>query len=120
MHNQNERPLDHLNYTISGKLGWSFADFVTPALGIGLYFETPPSNRKYSSGGGFRIPLSVYFNTTYDTKLFVEGSVMYGMYGLGEKSTKYYYGMNLYSFGEKPIKFSYGVNLGFIFRVGRI
>ena len=104
MHNQNEKPLDHLYYTISGKIGWSFADFVTPALGIGLFFETPPSNRKYSSGGGFRVPLAVYFNTTYDTKLFVEGSAMYGFIGVGEKSTK----------------FSYGVNLGFIFRVGRI
>ncbi len=104
MHNRNERILQHLYYTISAKLAWTFLDVVTLAMGIGIYFETPPSNRKYNAGGGFRLPLALLFHTTEETRLFVEFSAMDGWYGLGEHSKKFFY----------------GANLGFVFRVGRL
>ncbi|OHD64023.1 MAG: hypothetical protein A2176_05360 [Spirochaetes bacterium RBG_13_51_14] len=103
-YNQNERTLHHLYYTVSGRVGIQMGTVAIFAPGIGLYFETPPSNRKYNGGAGIRAPLAVLFNTTFDTKLFLEGSVMYGWYGIGEKSTKLFY----------------GINAGFVFKVGRI
>lgn len=99
-----EGELHHLYYTISGRIGVNMGSVGIFAPGVGLYFESPPSNKKYLGGAGFRIPVAFLFNTTFDTKFFFEGSVMYGWFGRGDKSTKFFYGMNL----------------GFIFKVGRI
>jgi hypothetical protein len=102
--NNKEGELHHLYYTISGRIGVNLGTVAIFAPGIGLYFESPPSNRKYLGGAGFRVPVAFLFNTTFDTKLFLDGSVMYGWYGMGDKSAKFFY----------------GINLGFIFKVGRI
>jgi hypothetical protein len=99
-----EGEIHHLFYTISGRIGVNMGTVAIFAPGVGLYFESPPSNRKYLGGAGFRVPVAFLFNTTFDTKLFLEGSVMYGWFGMGDKS----------------MKFFYGVSLGFIFKVGRI
>jgi hypothetical protein len=104
MYNRNERDLQHLFYTLSGRLGVRLGTVAIFTPGVGLYFESPPSNRKYLGGAGLRAPIGFLFNTTYDTKLFLEGAVMYGWYGMGEKS----------------VKLSYGINLGFIFKVGNM
>jgi hypothetical protein len=99
-----EGEIHHLYYTISGRIGVNMGNVAIFAPGVGLYFESPPSNRKYLGGAGFRIPVAFLFNTTFDTKLFFDGSVMYGWFGIGDKSTKLFY----------------GINLGFIIKVGRI
>lgn len=99
-----EGELHHLYYTISGRIGVNMGSLGIFAPGVGLYFESPPSNRKYLGGAGFRIPIAFLFNTTFDTKFFFEGSVMYGWFGMGNESTKFFY----------------GINMGFIFKVGRI
>jgi len=99
-----EGELHHLYYTISGRIGVNMGTVAIFAPGVGLYFESPPSNRKYLGGAGFRIPIAFLFNTTFDTKFFIDGSVMYGWYGMGDRSTKFFY----------------GINLGFIIKVGRI
>ncbi|MBN2079424.1 MAG: hypothetical protein JW838_10695 [Spirochaetes bacterium] len=102
--NRYERPLQHLYFTISGKAAFTVKRIVTFAPGIGFYFELPPSNRGFRGGAGVRTPLAILFHTTFDTRLFIEGSFMYGWLGMGDRSTK----------------LSYGANLGFIFKVGRI
>ncbi len=103
-HNRYQRPLQNLFYTISGKVAINLKNVVTIAPGIGLYFESPPSNRGFRGGAGIRTPLAVLFTTTFDTRLFIEGSFMYGWLGVGDRTTR----------------LSYGANLGFIFKVGRI
>jgi hypothetical protein len=103
-YNHYQRPLHHLYVTLSGRAAITVKQIVTFAPGIGLYFETPPSNRGFRGGAGVRAPLAVLFHTTFDTRLFVEGSFMYGWLGIGDRSTK----------------LSYGANLGFIVKVGRI
>ena len=91
-------------FTMAARIGIRMGNVGAFAPGIGLYFDTPPSNRKYRGGAGLRAPIGFIFDTTPDSKLFVEGSVMYGSYGMGEKSTK----------------LSFGGSFGMIFKVGRI
>ena len=104
IYNQNEKLLHHLYFTMAARIGIRMGHVGSFAPGIGLYFDTPPSNRKYRGGGGLRAPIGFLFDTTPESKFFVEGSVMYGSYGMGEKSTK----------------LSFGGSLGMIFKVGRI
>jgi len=101
---KDEGELHHLYCTISGRVGIPLGSVAILAPGVGIYIESPPANRKFNGGAGIRAPLAILFNTTFDTKLFIEGSFMYGWYGRGDK-------------GEKM---SYGADLGFIFKVGRI
>ncbi len=103
-YNEYRKPLHHCYVTISGKAAFTVKQIVTFAPGIGLYFESPPSNRGFRGGAGVRAPLAVLFHTTFDTRLFIEGSFTYGWLGIGDRSTK----------------MSYGANLGFIIKVGRI
>jgi len=91
-------------FTISGRIGVRMGGVGIFAPGVGLYAETPPTNRKFRGSAGLRVPLAFMFNTTFDTMLFIDGSFMYGWYGMGDKSTTMFY----------------GVSLGFIFKVGRI
>lgn len=104
MYSRNEAVLQHLYYTLTGRVGIRMGNVALFAPGIGLYFESPPSNRKYKGGAGGRVPVAFLFNTTFDTKLLLDASVMYGWYGIGDRSTKFFY----------------GITLGFIFKVGRI
>lgn len=99
-----EGELHHLYCTISGRIGIPLGSVAILAPGVGIYIESPPANRKFNGGAGIRVPLAFLFNTTFDTKLFINGSFMYGWFGKGDS-------------GEKM---SYGVDLGFIFKVGRI
>jgi hypothetical protein len=92
IYNQNERQLHHLYFTMAGRLGVKMGNVGTFAPGSGFYFDTPPSNRKYRGGGGLRAPIGFLFNTTFDSRFFVEGNVIYGSYGMGEKSTKLSFG----------------------------
>ena len=94
----------NMYFTISGRIAIQMGNVGIFAPGIGLYVETPPTNRKFRGSAGLRAPLAFLFNTTFDTKLFIDGSFMYGWYGMGDRSTK----------------MGYGVSLGFIFKVGRI
>ena len=104
MYNRNDSTLQHLFFTVSGKFGYTFAELFTIATGPGMYLEAPVSGGKFKGGAGVRVPLAFMFNTNFDSRIFIEGSFMYGWYGMGEKSTK----------------MSYGLNLGFIYKVGRI
>lgn len=96
--------VQNIYYTISGRLGVKIGSVAIFSPGIGMYFESPPSNRKFRGSAGLRAPLAFLFNTTYDSILFIEGSFMYGWYGMGDRSTTMFYGLTL----------------GFIYKVGRI
>ncbi len=91
-------------FTISGRICVRMGSVGIFAPGAGLYVETPPTNRKFRGSAGLRVPLAFMFNTTFDTMLFIDGSFMYGWYGMGDRSTTMFY----------------GVSLEFIFKVGRI
>ena len=96
--------LYHLHYTSSGRLNIHLGETFGFTPGIGLYFESAPSNEKLSGGGGLYIPVGLIINTSFDTKLFFDVFFKYGFFGLGDNSTK----------------LSIGINLGFVFKVGRI
>ncbi len=90
--------------TMSGRICVRMGTVGIFAPGVGMYAETPPSNREFRGSAGLRVPIAFLFNTTYDTMLFIDGSFMYGWYGMGDRSTKMFYGLSL----------------GFIFKIGRI
>lgn len=105
IHNFNEPgELYHLFYTVSGKWVWKVSKLFHITMGLGLYFETPPSNEDYGGAAGGQIPIGGIFNTTFDTKFVFDFYARYGFFGLGEYSSKV----------------SYGMNVGFLFKVGRI
>ncbi len=93
-----------LEFLLAGEYLYSVNHLTSLGGGIGLYMETPPSSKDHNGSAGFYIPLSVMFNTTQDTKLFIDLFAKYGTFGLGQDT----------SF------FSYGCSMGFVFRVGRI
>lgn len=104
IYNQNDRQLHHMYFTMAARLGVRMGNVGAFAPGVGLYFDMPPSNLHYHGGAGLRAPIGFIFDTTPDSKFLIEGSVMYGSCGLGEKSTK----------------LAFGGTLGMIFKVGRI
>jgi hypothetical protein len=105
MHNFNKPgELYHLFYTVNGKWLWKVSNPFHITMGLGLYFETPPSNRDYNGAAGGQIPIGGVWNTTFDTKLVFDFFVRYGFFGLGEYSSK----------------LCYGLSVAFVFKVGRI
>ncbi|MCP4130669.1 MAG: hypothetical protein GY754_06775 [bacterium] len=105
MHNINDNgTLLHPFYTLSGKYNWQINNFFSLFAGLGCYFESPPSNLDYNGSAGGQLPLGFVLNTTFDTKFFFEAVAYYGVYGMGESSTKFFF----------------GANIGFMFKVGRI
>jgi hypothetical protein len=104
MNNWNKKQIMHMYYTASVKFGFTFAEIISLAPGIGLYLETPPANRTYKGGGGVRVPLALFITTPLESKFYVEASFMYGWYGLGQKSSKIFF----------------GISLGYISKVGKI
>lgn len=103
--NKNENyPVLHLVFSASGKYLWKITSLFSIAAGLGIYLETPPSNKNYKGSAGFLLPAGIIFDTTFNTKLVVDIIGRYGFYGLGEDSTKV----------------SFGINAGFLFKVGRI
>jgi hypothetical protein len=105
MHNFNEPgELYHLFYTVNGKWLWKVSEPFHITMGLGLYFETPPSNEDYNGAAGGQIPIGGVWNATFDTKLVFDFFVRYGFFGLGEYSSK----------------LSYGLSVAFVFKVGRI
>jgi hypothetical protein len=96
--------LTNLDFSISGKYYYALNSTASIGAGAGLYFESPPSNRKHNGSAGLQIPVSLLLNTTANTILFIDIFSRYGSFGIGENS--------------KSI--SAGVNVGFIYKVGRI
>ena len=105
MYNANDLyPVSYLFYTVDGSYVYEINQTFGLTAGLGMYFDTPPSNKNYTGSAGLDVPLGVMINTTFDTKLFFDIFARYGFYGLGDGSTK----------------LSYGINLAFVFKVGRI
>lgn len=97
--------IHHLFYSMSGKYVWFINKIFDIGLGAGLYFESPPSNKKFHIAGGGQIPVSFIVKTTFNTKLIFDLFIRYGFFGMGD---------------AESTKLSYGINIGFIFKVGRI
>jgi hypothetical protein len=105
MYNWNEPgDLYHLFFTVSGKWLWKVSKPFNITMGLGLYFETPPSNEEYNGAAGGQLPIGGVWNINTDMKLVFDFFVRYGFFGLGEYSSK----------------LSYGLTVGFVFKVGRI
>ncbi len=96
--------LMHLMYSISGKYIYNFNKIIGITVGLGVYFESPPSNVEFKGGAGGLLLFGVAISTTFDTKLILDLVAGYGFYGLGDKTSRV----------------SYGLNIGFIFKVGRL
>ncbi len=93
-----------LEFSMSGKYLFTINDYFSLGAGLGLYFETPPSNQEHNGATGLQLPLMALFNTTPDSKLFFDLFARYGTFGKGENSQV----------------LSAGINVGFVYKVGRI
>jgi hypothetical protein len=95
----------HLIYTSQAKYSYSLNDTLALTCGVGAYLETPPSTKKFDSGGGINSSLGLVVNLTREMKLVVDAPVCrYGYFGVGDDSSK----------------LSFGVKLGMVYKVGRI
>jgi hypothetical protein len=93
-----------LEFILAGEYFYKINDIISLGTGLGLYMETPPSSKDHNGSSGFYIPLSAMFNTTGNTKLFIDLFAKYGTFALGNDT----------EFS------SYGCSMGFVFKVGRI
>jgi hypothetical protein len=93
-----------LEFILAGEYIYNFNEIIGMGAGLGLYMETPPSSKDHNGSSGFYFPITAMFNTTSNTKLFLEFFAKYGTYAIGN-DTKFT---------------SYGCNIGFVFKVGRI
>jgi hypothetical protein len=106
IYNMNENyPVMGLFFKITGKYVFKISEVFNLAVGLGGYFETPPSNiPAYRGGAGAQLPFGMILNTTSETKFILDIYARYGYYGLGEGSSK----------------LSYGMSLSFLFKVGTL
>ncbi len=93
-----------LEFILAGEYFYKLNDIVSLGAGFGLYMETPPSSKDHNGSSGFYLPLSAMFNTTGNTKFFIDLFAKYGTFALGNDT----------EFS------SYGCSMGFVFKVGRI
>ncbi len=103
-YNQLDFTITNLDFGISGKYYYPINKTVSAGAGLGLYFESPPSNQTHNGSAGLQLPLTLLINTTPDTKLFIDIYSRYGSFAIGENTNS----------------ISAGVNVGFIFKVGRM
>jgi len=104
VYNQLDFSLTYLESSISGKYFYPLNNLISIGGGLGLYFESPPSNQTYNGSAGIQIPVSLLINTSPASKLFVDIYSRLGSFGIGQNAQS----------------ISAGVNVGFIFKVGRI
>jgi len=100
----NEIDIHNLYYTISGKYNWQIVPAFSINTGLGVYFESPPSNQTFKGCAGGMFLFGITVKTTFETLLVIDAEVRYGFFGMGEESTK----------------LSYGLNIGFLFKIGRL
>jgi len=111
--NDGTHQVHNMLFSVLGKYMWDLTELFSMGTGLGIYFETPPSNVSYNGSGGAQIPLSFMFKTTFDTRLIVDLLCRYGYYGYNDDSART-------SISENSSKLSYGITIGFLFKVGRI
>lgn len=105
LYNSNsDETLQHAYYSLAARYLLGLTPVISLSAGAGLYFDSPPSNRKYDGSTGFIIPVGMIYTYSFDTRLFVDLKGSYGSYGTGENS----------------VKFSYGISMGALFKVGRL
>ncbi len=96
--------MTYAEFSFSAKYLWKLSNAMNAGLGLGVYCETPPSNKSHNGSAGLELPLALIVDTSINTKLYTEISLKYGSYGLGEDTSRLYY----------------GCSVGFIIKVGRI
>ena len=104
VYNSLDFAVTYLDFSIACKYYYPLNNYFSVGGGLGLYCDTPPSNRKYNGSGGFHVPVSFIVNASQTAKFFTDVYVRYGSFGIGQNTKS----------------FEAGVNAGFIFKVGRI
>ena len=62
----------HLIFNTTGKYSFQLAEPFCLTSGLGLYFETPPSNRSYGNGAGFNAALGMIYNIRREWKIIFD------------------------------------------------
>jgi len=104
VYNQLDSSLTFMEFSIAGKYLYQLNKLISLGGGLGIYFQGPPSNRKYNGSAGLQIPLTAFYNISPDTKAFIDIYSRYGSFGIGNDTQS----------------ISTGINAGIIFKVGRI
>ncbi len=102
--NDEDTSVQHLLLSTVGKYTFNLSQAFAVAPGLGLYIETPPSDKKYNGGGGFLATLGAIFNIDKNYKIIFDLIGSYGYFGKGEESTK----------------ISYGTKIGIVYNIGKL
>lgn len=100
--NDEDISVQHLYLSTLGKYSFNLSHVFAVAPGLGLYIETPPSDKEYNGGGGFLATLGAIFTIGKDFKIIFDLIASYGYFGMGEESTK----------------ISYGTKIGIVYNIG--
>ena len=111
--NDSEHKVFHPSFIVNGKYSWIINDYLLWTVGFGLYLDTPPATSKYYMSAGFQIPISLYINTTQDSKMFFEIAPKLGYYRGSDDIPSS-------SLFDNNYKISVGINIGYLFKIGRI
>lgn len=103
-YNKLDYTLTFLEIDVTGKYLYPLNNSFSVGAGLGLYFETPPSNRSHNGSAGLQFPLTLLHNISQNTKIYMDLYYKYGSFGIGENTES----------------MSAGINVGLIFKVGRI
>jgi hypothetical protein len=102
--NDEDTSLQHLSFTTIGKYAYAINSTFALSAGLGLYMETPPSDKEYDGGGGFLATLGVFTTLGPDYKIVFDLLGSYGHFGIGEGSRKT----------------TYGAKIGIVYNIGRL
>ncbi len=102
--NDEDTSIQHLLISTLGKYSFNLSHNFAIAPGLGLYIETPPSDKEYNGGGGILATLGAIINIGKDYKIIFDIIGSYGYFGMGEESTK----------------ITYGTRIGVIYNIGRL
>lgn len=111
--NDGNHVITHFFYSIFGKYRWPINEMFGITSGLGIYFETPPSNTQYNGCAGLQVPVGVIVKTSFDTRLFADFVTRFGYYGYDDNNAKI-------KLSDSSYKVSYGLQIGFLFKVGRL
>jgi len=95
VYNGTDDAITYAEFSLSGKYLWKLQNNMYAGLGLGIYCETPPSNKTHDGGAGLELPLTYIVNITTNTKLLTEINLKYGTFGIGEDPTHLYYGCSI-------------------------
>ena len=108
MYNSNNTgALYHLFYSANGRYVYTMSADISFTAGLGVWFESAPSNKSYTGSAGLQLPIGIIYKLNEKMNLTCDIFSRYGSFGIGQNE-------------DTARKFSIGLTAGILFKVGRI